>query len=136
DLRGAAGRLGRCRHVCTFPCGLRRGRCRCRACRQRVPLRRDPDCTTEILSCRKRRGDAAMSEVDANAVDRLDWAKGEGLLPAIVQHWRNGEVLMLGNMNREALAATRASGKVTFFSRSRQRLWCKGETSGNHLLLK
>ncbi len=77
-----------------------------------------------------------MSEIDANAVDRLDWAKGEGLLPAIVQHWRNGEVLMLGYMNREALAATRASGKVTFFSRSSQRLWCKGETSGNHLLLR
>lgn len=75
-----------------------------------------------------------MSEVDA--VETLDWAKGDGLLPAIIQHWRSGEVLMLGYMNREALAATRASGKVTFFSRSKQRLWIKGESSGNHLLLK
>lgn len=75
-----------------------------------------------------------MSEVDA--VETLDWAKGDGLLPAIIQHWRSGEVLMLGYMNREALAATRASGKVTFFSRSKQRLWTKGESSGNHLLLK
>ena len=75
-----------------------------------------------------------MSEVDA--IDSLDWAKGDGLLPAIVQHWSSGEILMLGYMNREALAATRASGRVTFFSRSRQRLWCKGETSGNQLLLK
>jgi phosphoribosyl-AMP cyclohydrolase / phosphoribosyl-ATP pyrophosphohydrolase len=68
--------------------------------------------------------------------DSLDWGKGDGLLPAIVQHWRNGEVLMLGYMSREALAATRSSGKVTFFSRSRQCLWTKGETSGNTLELK
>jgi phosphoribosyl-AMP cyclohydrolase / phosphoribosyl-ATP pyrophosphohydrolase len=69
-------------------------------------------------------------------VDSLDWSKGDGLLPAIVQHWRNGEVLMLGYMNRESLAATRSSAKVTFFSRSRQCLWTKGETSGNILELK
>ncbi len=64
-----------------------------------------------------------------------DWDKGGGLLPAIVQDVRSGAVLMLGYMDREALAATRASGKVTFFSRSRQRLWVKGETSGHHLEL-
>lgn len=75
-----------------------------------------------------------MSEVDA--FETLDWAKGDGLLPAIIQHWRSGEVLMLGYMNREALAATQATGKVTFFSRSKQRLWTKGESSGNSLLLK
>ena len=68
--------------------------------------------------------------------DRLDWAKGDGLIPAIVQHWRDGRVLMLGYMNREALEATRASGQVTFFSRSKQRLWTKGESSGNTLELK
>ena len=62
-----------------------------------------------------------------------DWSKGDGLLPAIIQHWRSGEVLMLGYMNAESLAATRASGKVTFFSRSKQRLWMKGESSGNVL---
>lgn len=66
----------------------------------------------------------------------LDWAKGDGLLPAIVQDADGGAVLMLGYMNREALAQTRASGRVTFFSRSRQRLWLKGETSGNFLLLQ
>ena len=75
-----------------------------------------------------------MSDVDIFA--SLDWAKGDGLLPAIIQHWHSGEVLMLGYMNREALAATQASGKVTFFSRSKQRQWTKGESSGNHLLLK
>ena len=75
-----------------------------------------------------------MSEIDA--IETLDWEKGDGLLPAVIQHWRSGEVLMLGYMNREAFAATRVSGKVTFFSRSKQRLWIKGETSGNHLLLK
>ena len=74
----------------------------------------------------------------SNATDtsRLDWAKGNGLLPAIVQHWRSGEVLMLGYMNAEALAQTRASGHVTFYSRSKQRLWTKGESSGHVLALK
>jgi phosphoribosyl-ATP pyrophosphohydrolase/phosphoribosyl-AMP cyclohydrolase len=74
---------------------------------------------------------------DANTdLTRLDWAKGNGLLPAIVQHWRSGEVLMLGYMNAEALAQTRVSGLVAFHSRSRQRLWTKGESSGHVLALK
>lgn len=67
---------------------------------------------------------------------RLDWSKGEGLLPAVVQHWLTGEVLMLGYMNAEALARTRDSGQVTFFSRSKQRLWTKGESSGHVLVAK
>lgn len=66
----------------------------------------------------------------------LDWSKGDALLPAIVQHWRSGAVLMLGYMDRIALDETMQSGKVTFWSRSKQRLWTKGETSGNFLLLK
>jgi phosphoribosyl-AMP cyclohydrolase / phosphoribosyl-ATP pyrophosphohydrolase len=66
-------------------------------------------------------------------LDALDWDKEQGLLPAIVQDHVSGAVLMLGYMNREALAATQASGRVTFFSRSKQRLWTKGETSGNFL---
>lgn len=69
-------------------------------------------------------------------VSLLDWSKGDGLLPAIVQHWLTGEVLMLGYMNTDALAATQASGSVTFFSRSKQRLWTKGETSGHVLVAK
>ena len=74
---------------------------------------------------------------DANTdVSRLDWAKGGGLLPAIVQHWRSGEVLMLGYMNADALAQTQACGHVTFYSRSKQRLWTKGESSGHVLVLK
>jgi phosphoribosyl-ATP pyrophosphohydrolase/phosphoribosyl-AMP cyclohydrolase len=56
-----------------------------------------------------------------------------GLIPAIVQHAHSGEVLMLGYMNADALAQTQASGNVTFFSRSRQQLWVKGETSGHFL---
>jgi phosphoribosyl-AMP cyclohydrolase / phosphoribosyl-ATP pyrophosphohydrolase len=68
-----------------------------------------------------------------SGLDALDWDKGQGLLPAIVQDHVDGSVLMLGYMNREALAATRASGRVTFFSRSKQRLWTKGETSGHFL---
>ena len=74
---------------------------------------------------------------DSNTdLSRLDWAKGDGLLPAIVQHWQSGEVLMLGYMNLEALEHTQNSGLVTFYSRSKQRLWTKGESSGNTLLLK
>jgi phosphoribosyl-AMP cyclohydrolase / phosphoribosyl-ATP pyrophosphohydrolase len=64
---------------------------------------------------------------------QLDWDKINGLVPAIVQDSASGAVLMLGYMNREALAATQASGRVTFWSRSRGRLWTKGETSGNYL---
>ena len=56
-----------------------------------------------------------------------------GLIPAIVQHARSGEVLMLGYMNEESLRLTRESGLVTFYSRSRRQLWRKGETSGNTL---
>ena len=66
-------------------------------------------------------------------IDALAWEKQDGLLPAIVQDADNLRVLMLGYMNREALQATLDSGKVTFFSRSKQRLWMKGETSGDVL---
>lgn len=59
----------------------------------------------------------------------------KGLIPAIVQHARSGEVLMLGYMNADALAQTQTSGLVTFWSRSRQELWQKGATSGNVLRL-
>lgn len=69
-------------------------------------------------------------------LSRLDWAKGDGLLPAIVQHWRSGEVLMLGYVNADALAHMQGSGHVTFYSRSKRRLWTKGESSGNLLALK
>ena len=63
----------------------------------------------------------------------LDWDKMNGLIPAIVQDASTGAVLMLGYMNREALAATEAAGRVTFWSRSKNRLWTKGETSGDFL---
>ena len=67
--------------------------------------------------------------------ESLAWDKLGGLLPAVVQDASNGRVLMLGYMSREALAVTRESRRVTFYSRSRQRLWTKGETSGNSLEL-
>jgi phosphoribosyl-ATP pyrophosphohydrolase/phosphoribosyl-AMP cyclohydrolase len=66
-------------------------------------------------------------------IPALAWDKDAGLLPAVVQHARTGVVLMLGYMNREALRETLTGGRVVFFSRSRQRLWMKGETSGNVL---
>jgi phosphoribosyl-ATP pyrophosphohydrolase/phosphoribosyl-AMP cyclohydrolase len=63
----------------------------------------------------------------------IDFEKMQGLAPAIVQDAVNGEVLMLGFMNREAYEKTLASGYVTFYSRTRNKLWTKGETSGNRL---
>jgi phosphoribosyl-ATP pyrophosphohydrolase/phosphoribosyl-AMP cyclohydrolase len=66
-------------------------------------------------------------------IDRIDWDKGDGLVPAIVQNAASGAVLMLGYMNREALRTTLDRRRATFFSRSKQRLWEKGETSGHFL---
>jgi phosphoribosyl-ATP pyrophosphohydrolase/phosphoribosyl-AMP cyclohydrolase len=65
----------------------------------------------------------------------IDFAKMQGLVPAIVQDSATGEVLMLGFMNREACERTLDGGYVTFFSRTRNQLWMKGETSGNRLKL-
>ena len=66
---------------------------------------------------------------------QIDFAKSGGLVPAVVQDAGTGAVLMLGYMNAEALERTRTEGVVTFFSRSKGRLWTKGETSGNRLLV-
>jgi len=71
-----------------------------------------------------------MSDFNCND---LNWEKCDGLIPAIVQDSTSGQVLMLGFMNEEALQLTLSTKKVTFFSRSRQSLWVKGETSGNYL---
>ena len=64
-----------------------------------------------------------------------DFNKQGGLIPAVIQDIQTGKVLMLGFMNEEAYKQTIESKKVTFFSRTRQRLWTKGETSGNFLLV-
>jgi len=66
----------------------------------------------------------------------IDFKKGDGLVPAIVQDWITGKVLMLGFMNEEALRKTELEKRVTFFSRTKNRLWTKGETSGNFLNVK
>ncbi len=67
----------------------------------------------------------------------IDYSKyADGLVPAVVQHWKDGRILMVGFMNEAALNATQSSGHVTFFSRNKQRLWTKGETSGHFLELK
>lgn len=63
----------------------------------------------------------------------IDFEKGNGLVPVVVQHKQNLQVLMLGYMNRDALDMTLKTGKVTFYSRSKKRLWTKGESSGNFL---
>jgi phosphoribosyl-AMP cyclohydrolase len=66
----------------------------------------------------------------------IDFRKGGGLIPTIIQEDKTGKVLMLGYMNKEALKKTRATGWVHFWSRSRQKLWLKGEESGNRLKVK
>jgi phosphoribosyl-AMP cyclohydrolase len=63
----------------------------------------------------------------------MDYAKLDGLIPAVIQDAENSEVLMVGFMNEQALAQTRESGFATFFSRTRNAMWMKGETSGNKL---
>lgn len=77
--------------------------------------------------------DASDRVVPTLDADALAWDKQRGLLPAIVQDVRTHRVLMLGYMDRAALDATRANGRVTFYSRSKQRLWMKGESSGHVL---
>ncbi|WP_210497668.1 bifunctional phosphoribosyl-AMP cyclohydrolase/phosphoribosyl-ATP diphosphatase HisIE, partial [Pantoea ananatis] len=66
-------------------------------------------------------------------LSRLDWEKTQGMMPVIVQHNVSGEVLMHGYMNQDALNKTLQDGNVTFFSRTKKRLWTKGETSGHFL---
>ncbi|MCY4120122.1 MAG: phosphoribosyl-AMP cyclohydrolase [Acidobacteria bacterium] len=66
----------------------------------------------------------------------MDFSKLNGLIPAVVQDDDSNEVLMVGFMNEEALARTRSSGFATFFSRTRNTLWMKGETSGNRLKVR
>ncbi|MCL2724600.1 MAG: bifunctional phosphoribosyl-AMP cyclohydrolase/phosphoribosyl-ATP diphosphatase HisIE [Polyangiaceae bacterium] len=73
--------------------------------------------------------------MNIESIDTLDFRKGEGLLPVIVQHAHDGRVLMLGFTNRAALETTLRTGEVHFWSRTKQRLWKKGETSGHVLKL-
>jgi phosphoribosyl-AMP cyclohydrolase / phosphoribosyl-ATP pyrophosphohydrolase len=69
-------------------------------------------------------------------MEQIDFTKGNGLVPVVIQDNNTLQVLMVGYMNEEALEKTRKEKKVTFFSRSKNRLWTKGETSGNYLHIK
>lgn len=73
--------------------------------------------------------------MNSTELAQLDWEKVDNLMPVIIQNAISGDVLMLGYMNKEALNVTLESGNVTFYSRTKQRLWTKGETSGNFLKL-
>jgi len=77
-----------------------------------------------------------MNESPSTNLQSLDFEKGGGILPAVIQDSETRQVLMLGYMNREALDKTLTEGRVTFYSRSKKRLWTKGETSGNYLNVK
>ena len=69
-------------------------------------------------------------------MNQIDFKKGNGLVPAVIQDNTTLQVLMVGFMNEEALEKTKKEGKVTYFSRTKNRLWTKGETSGNFLIVK
>src|SRR5699024_5880089 len=90
-------------------------------------------CSADLKSVPGNTGRGDQDMLTEQQRRELDWEKTDGLMPVIVQHAVSGEVLMLGYMNPEALDKTIESGKVTFFSRTKQRLWTKGETSGNFL---
>lgn len=74
--------------------------------------------------------------VTSENIEQLAWQKMDSMIPAIIQHHKTGAVLMQGYMNKAALQQTLSSGKATFFSRSKQALWVKGETSGHFLQVK
>lgn len=74
-----------------------------------------------------------FTQIHTDTDTDMDFAKLSGLIPAVIQDDTSGEVLMVGFMNDEALARTRETGFATFFSRTRNTLWMKGETSGNRL---
>ncbi|MDN2665077.1 bifunctional phosphoribosyl-AMP cyclohydrolase/phosphoribosyl-ATP diphosphatase HisIE [Vibrio sp. 14N.309.X.WAT.E.F5] len=79
----------------------------------------------------------SLSKTEVGALsERIDWEKVGGLVPAIVQDYQSSQVLMMGYMNPAALEKTGETGQVTFFSRTKERLWTKGETSGNVLQLQ
>lgn len=75
-------------------------------------------------------------KIDLNNIDELAWEKMSGLLPCTVQHALTGEVLMQAYMNADAIKESLSSGKTTFYSRSKERLWTKGESSNNYLWLE
>ncbi len=80
---------------------------------------------------------ASLSKAAVGALsERINWEKVDGLVPAIVQDYQSSQVLMMGYMNPAALEKTGETGQVTFFSRTKERLWTKGETSGNVLQLQ
>ena len=110
---------------------VREGRRGCRARGQRVSLRRHRHSRSQDHARRVGHRDAPMNT--AFDIASVDFAKGEGLVPAIVQDADSGAVLMMAYMNREALEQTIARGRAVFFSRSKQRLWEKGETTGHTL---
>src|SRR5690606_8253926 len=97
---------------------------------ERLSHGRDCDPGLEALPTSTLDRDPTMTPLD---ITTLDWSKGDGLLPAIVQDAHSGQVLMLGFMNQDALRTTIDSRRVTFYSRTKQRLWTKGETSQNFL---
>ncbi|MCL1076831.1 bifunctional phosphoribosyl-AMP cyclohydrolase/phosphoribosyl-ATP diphosphatase HisIE [Parashewanella spongiae] len=76
-----------------------------------------------------------MTKLSDTQIEELAWEKQNGLIPAIVQHYHTGQVLMLGYMNKTAIHRSQINSKVTFYSRSKQRLWTKGESSNNWLSL-
>jgi phosphoribosyl-AMP cyclohydrolase len=88
------------------------------------------------ITAERRRSRGTGRGVEPHDKLKMDFTKLDGLVPAVIQDADSGEVLMVGFMNDTALAKTKETGFATFYSRSRQKLWTKGETSGNKLAVQ
>jgi len=84
----------------------------------------------------EKKGVGTCDQENKSVMEKINFEKGNGLVPAVIQDNATLQVLMVGFMNQEALEKTRKEGRVTFFSRTKNRLWTKGETSGNYLTVK
>src|SRR5262249_43866580 len=137
-LQRAARRFGRSWRTGTLSRCLHRSTCGRGARRECVPHWSDRRARSKANAARGWHRGASMSEkpggrITVAEVHSLDFSKGDGLLPAVVQDAESGAVLMVGYMNRDALRETFSRRRVVFFSRSKGRLWEKGETSGHTL---
>src|SRR5690606_6650638 len=128
-----ARRVRRRRRAGAFRRRLPGGRRFGRACGRHLPFRRLQRARRERGGSRRWAGGSPMIAFD---VDRVDFAKGDGLVCAVAQDELTLQVLMVAWMDRAALEETLHSGEATFYSRSRQERWRKGETSGNRLRVK
>src|SRR6185437_9883064 len=135
-LAGSGDRFGWRRGAFAFRGSVGSGKGRCGPGSQHLPFQGGGDSGIKRIFAEARGCRAFVMENDMETL-KVNFSKSpDGLVPAIIQDCATEKVLMLGYMNQDALDRTLAEGKVTFFSRGKQRLWTKGEESGNFLLVR